>query len=393
MTNILTKLALTQVVALLNETLKSENTDIELPEDLPDKMFKTMIESQEGSLVSVRDVLPCRIPLPFMPDRIDYKIGKGCCDEIVKRDGLFVPCSHHCDEGNKCSKHLKESSGCGDYQDRFAAWKKKEIYCVVIGEKEIKEKPYGTYMHAKALDSIAIEEELGKWGIPLRLDFTQWRAPPKPLKKNRGRKSVLKVAPTETDETDQYDTDEELKGVKEAEHKEKEVHGPDTDTEPEPDTEPETEPETDPVAEPETEPVAEPETEPTDPAVEPVKKRPAPKKTKKTKDPDLGLDSEEETDAPKEKKRPVPKKEGKKKEKVQGTPLDAELKKEDMEETPKNAKKLAQEPKKGKYRGKMESLTVGDWNGVEYLTKDGKYYDSGTLEIVAWTKNGEIILL
>ncbi len=364
MTDILTKLALTQVFALMNETLKSENPDIALPADLPDKMFKNLTESQAGPLVSVRDVLPCRIPLPFMPDRIDYKSGKGCCDEILKSDGLFVPCSRHCEEGSKCSKHLKEPSGCGNYQERYAAWSKKELYCVVIGEKEIKEKPYGTYMHAKSLDSIAIEEELRKWGIPLRLDFTQWRAPPKPLKKNRGRKAVLKVTPSDSD-SDQYESDDELKGPKETPQADLKALGLESDTEA-----PEAEHK-------EAEHKEAPEAEHTE-----------------AHGPDSDVEAEhpeaenpEDTEAPKEKKRPAPKKEGKKKEKkekVKGTPLDAELKKEDMEE---------KAPKKGKFRGKIENLTVAEWNGVEFLTKDGKYYDSGTLELYAWTKNGEILLL
>jgi len=345
MSDILNKLALTQMCMILRDTLKSENSDIVLPEDLPDKMFKTMCQ-EAGSLVSVRDVLPCRIPLPFMPDRIDYKIGKGCCDEIVKRDGLFVPCSHHCEDGVKCSKHLKEPSGCGDYKDRYAAWDKKELYCVVIGDKEIKEKPYGTYLHAKSLDSIAIEEELRKWDIPLRLDFTQWRAPPKPLKKNRGRKASLKVTPSDSDDSEQYESDEELKGVKNVE-----PHGPDSDVEQEPD---ETEA---PEAEPEAAPDAEaPDEVPEVKTEVKEKKRPAPKKTKEGK-----------------------------KEKVKGTPLDAELKKEDMEE---------KAPKKGKYRGKKESLVEVKWNGEDYLIKDGKYYVPETMELVAWTKTGgEIILM
>jgi hypothetical protein len=340
MSDILNKLALSQVCMILRDTLKGENSDIVLPEDLPEKMFNTMCKGEAGSLVSVRDVAPCRIPLPFMPDRIDYKIGKGCCDAIVKSDGLFVPCSRHCEEGGKCAKHLKEPSGCGDYQDRYAAWSKKELYCVVIGDKEIREKPYGTYLHSKSLDSIAIEEELNKWGIPLRLDFTQWRAPPKPLKKNRGRKAVLKVTPSESD-SDQYESDEELKGVAEApKESTKAEHGPDTDDEPE-------EPEV-PVAEPEADAEAVPEVK--------EKKRPAPKKTKKV---------------------------------VKGTPLDAgtpaELKKEDMEE---------KAPKKGKYRGKKELLVEVKWNEEDYLIKDGRYYAPETLELVAWTKTGgEIILL
>jgi hypothetical protein len=358
MSDILNKLALSQVCLILRDTLKNENLDIALPEDLPDKMYKTLCQ-ESGSLVSVRDVMPCRIPLPFMPDRIDYKIGKGCCDEILKSDGLFVPCSRHCEEGSKCSKHLKEPSGCGDYAERYAAWNKKELYCVVIGEKEIKEKPYGTYLHAKSLDSIAIEEELCKWGIPLRLDFTQWRAPPKPLKKNRGRKAVLKVTPSDSD-SEQFESDDELKGVKA----------------------------------PEEAPKAEVESE----TEEPVKKRPAPKKKKektdtapeeKAPESDAGSDLEDPEAVPPVKEKRLPTASGppkKKKEKVKGTPLDAgELKKEDMEE---------KAPKKGKYRGKKESLVEGKWNDEDYLIKEGRYYAPESLELVAWTNaSGEIILL
>ena len=51
-------------------------------------------------------------------------------------------------------------------------------------------------------------------------------------------------------------------------------------------------------------------------------------------------------------------------------------------------------PKKGKYRGKKESLVEGKWNEVDFLIKDGKYYVPETLELYAWTKtDGEIILL
>ena len=214
------------------------------------------------------------------------------------------------------------------------------------------------------MDSIAIEEELRKWGIPLRLDFTQWRAPPKPLKKNRGRKAVLKVTPSESDESEQYESDEELKGV--AQPEVKEPHGPDSDVEdPDEDTD------------------AVPEVKV--PEVEVKKGRPAPKRTKKTES-ETGLESEEEAEDPdaKEKKPTGPKKKGKK-EKVKGTPLDAELKKEDMEE---------KAPKKGKYRGKKESLVEVKWNEEDYLFKDGKYYVPETLELVAWTNaSGEIILM
>jgi hypothetical protein len=50
-------------------------------------------------------------------------------------------------------------------------------------------------------------------------------------------------------------------------------------------------------------------------------------------------------------------------------------------------------PKKGKFRGKKESLKEMEHEGINYLTKDGKYYDMETMELIAYTKNGEFTLL
>jgi len=314
----LNKLAIAQLTLILRDTMKSDQSmsTIALPENLDDMMYQTMCKQVgEGVLVSVRDIAPCRIPLPFMPDRIDYKIGQGCCDEIVKRDCLFVPCSHHCDDGNKCAKHLKESTGLGDYWSRREAWAKKELYCVVINEKELKEKTYGSYLHSKKLDSVAVDEEIKKWGIPLKLPADLFRAPAKPLKKNRGRRPDLKVEATESDSESESDAEEEPE-----------------------------------AAPPETQENAE----------------------------------SEEEEKPKEKpKKALPKPRVKK---PLGTPLDGEgeLKKEEMEE---------KVPKKGKYRGKKETLKELEHDGVTYLTKDGKYYDMETTELIAYTKNGEFTLL
>jgi hypothetical protein len=196
------KLALSQNVTVLRETMKKNQalSGIALPDNLEDLMYETMsAKGEQVPLVSVRDILYSKIPLPFMPDRIDYKIGKGCCDEIVKCDGLFVPCSKHCD-GDKCAAHLKKSSGLGNYWERHAAWSKHEPYCVIIKEKEVKEKSYGTYLHGKNLDSTAVSEELSKWGVSLSLDPSLFRIPAKPLKKSRGRKATKKVESTESDD-------------------------------------------------------------------------------------------------------------------------------------------------------------------------------------------------
>jgi len=131
--------------------------------------------------VSIRELLPCRVPLPFMPDRIDYKIGKGCCDEILFCNGLFVPCSNHCEEGFKCKKHHKKSSRYGTYEERYNAWEKHVPYCVAVNDKEVREKSYWVYLHAKQLDYLAINKEMNRWGIPLEFNSTQWRMP-KPVR-------------------------------------------------------------------------------------------------------------------------------------------------------------------------------------------------------------------
>lgn len=373
MSEILNKLALSQVVMLLRDTMKKDKSmsGIELPEDMSDRMYQTMCEQTgEPMLVSVRDVMPCRIPLPFMPNRIDYKIGKGCCDEIVTRNGLFVPCSHHCEEGDKCKIHTKEASGLGTYWDRYAAWEKKELYCVVIKEKEVKEKTYGAYLHSKNLDAVAVAEELKKWGIPLKLDAALCRPPPKPMKKNRGRKAVRKVGSAESDEDSgsndsgdepELDESEALRGVA----------LDTTEAEPEKEKTVEQDEELDSPSETESDAPSE-----SVPAVE------APVEKKKERPP------------PKQKKEKTEKTEKKEKTKkiVKGTPLDAEpkaeptaeLKKEEMEE---------KTPKKGKFRGNKESLKEIEHEGTAYLTKDGKYYNKDTLHLIAWTKNGEFTML
>jgi hypothetical protein len=335
MAEIFNKLAITQFQLLAIEALKKDKSGIQLPENLADLMYQTMCENvgEPVQQVSVRDILCCEIPLPFLPNLIDYKIGKGCCDEIVKRDGLFVPCSHHCDE-NKCAKHLKERSGCGDYWDRYGVWQKKELYCVVIGDKEIKEKSYGSYLHSKKLDSTAVSDELKKWGIQLRLDADLFRAPNKPTKKNRGRKAELKVESADTDEESEPESDAEE--PKEPEDKEPKEDPADIKEEPKEPKEPKEEPKDEPKEEPK----------------EPKKKAPPKPRSKK----------------------------------ALGTPLDGdgELVKEEMEE---------KAPKKGKFKGKPENLKDIEHDGTDYKTNGGKYYDKDTLELVAWTSKGEFTLL
>jgi hypothetical protein len=325
------------------EVFKKTNSG-KLPDNMVELMNQAITEKGPVQRVSVRDILCSEIPLPFMPDLIDYKIGKGCCDAIMKRDGLFLPCSNHC-EGNKCTKHVKEfevyqENVYGDYKDRYAAWEKKELYVVENPAATYTEKPYGAYLHAKKLDSTAVYEELAKWGISIDMDPALFRNPkPKPVRKARGRKAELKVEDTETSASDdaKQASDSELEDPSDDEN-DKFSSRKDSEGKEESDGKDESE----------------------DPKSDPDESKPLPKSKPKPK--------------PKAKK-------------AIGTPLDGELDKEPMEKAPEKA------PKKGKFKGKQENLKDAEHDGTTYKSYAGKYYDPETLELVAWTNNGVFTLI
>ena len=413
------KFALSQNVAVLRETMKKTKSlsSVELPENLVDLMYETMSASGESvHLVSVRDVLYSAIPLPFMPDRIDYKIGKGCCDEIVKCDGLFVPCSKQCD-GDKCAKHLKTPTGLGNYCDRHAAWSKNEPYCVIIKDKEVKEKAYGTYLHSKKLDSVAVTEELSKWGVSLQLDPSLFRAPAKPLKKSRGRKAEKKVESTESDEESEESESEKSESEKSDEETPKKKTKPRPKVaKPEPEAEPEAETEPEPESEAESDDealgqltskiqaiaIADPDPEsdlekpPSDDEdeglrmISKAKPKSEPKSEPKTKPKTEKPKTKPKTEKPKtEKKRSESPKTEKKRSESPKTEKkrseSPELKKERLEEKP---------PKKGAiYKGNKDSLSEVVYEDEAYVYKDGKYYHHESLELIAWDNKGEFELL
>jgi hypothetical protein len=459
------KFALSQNVAVLRETMKKTKSlsGVELPENLVDLMYETMT-AQGGEtvqLVSVRDVLYSAIPLPFMPDRIDYKIGKGCCDEIVKCDDLFVPCSKQCD-GDKCAKHLKTPTGLGNYWDRHAAWSKHELYCVVIPEKEVKgaivkekelkEKPYGTYLHSKKLDSVAVTEELSKWGVSLQLDPSLFRAPAKPLKKSRGRKAAKKVASTESDDENESEKSESESEKSGSEKSGSEGEKSDEDSEAEDEK---SEDESEKPKEIKKKPVKEPKVKaPKEPKAPKVKepKVKAPKKAKAEPKPEAAPDSDDETlaqlttkvqaialepaekpivveepeaqpdaeesptvvqsdeelDPPSDdedlsmlsKAKPKPEPKAEKEKKRSSSPKTEKKPKAEKEKkrssSPGELKKEAMEkkPKKGAvYKGKKETLSEVEVDGEDFLYKDGRYYNPESLELVAWDNKDEFELL
>ena len=51
------------------------------------------------------------------------------------------------------------------------------------------------------------------------------------------------------------------------------------------------------------------------------------------------------------------------------------------------------QPKKGRFRGKKDTLTEVTHEEVVYLTKDGRFYVPETLELVAWTRKGEFTMM
>ncbi len=430
------KLAISQNVAVLMDTMKKTKSlnGIELPENLVDLMYETMA-GEAVQRVSVRDILPCKYPLPFMPDRVDYKIGMGCCDEIVNCGGLFVPCSKQCDD-KKCAKHLKTPSGCGDYWDRYEAWNKKEAYCVVIKEntkivkekevvvkeKQLKEKSYGEYVKGKGLDSVEIKAELAKWGVDIVLDPALFVAPVV-LKKKRGRKEEKKIKSADSEEsesesdkseTEKAEKPKAKKAPKKAESesesdaekpkkrapKKKPVPEPvpepesESESEPESDTEsvPEPEPEPkksdpEPESESDTESVPEPEPEPA-PAPEKPKKSPKSPKSEPKKSPKPAPKPEPKSDSEPESDDEL----GMLSKKMEGM----ELKKEPMEKAtkPKAEEKKPGKPKKGAvFRGDPTKLKEVEIDGVDMLHKDGRFYDAKTLVITAWTNNGVFEML
>ena len=442
---------------VLRETMKKTKSlsSVELPENLVDLMYETIAQGGKVPLVSVRDLQQSAIPLPFMPDRIDYKIGKGCCDEIVKCDGLFVPCSKQCD-GDKCAKHLKAPTGFGNYWDRHAAWSKHELYCVIIPEKEVKgaivkekelkEKTYGTYLHSKKLDSAQVAEELSKWGVSLQLDPSLFRAPAKPLKKSRGRKAEKKVASTESDEESEESEKSESDDAEESQKSEGEIS---EDEEEKPKE----------IKKKVKEPKVKAVKEPKEPKVKAVKEPKVPKEPKapkvkapKVKEPEpepepepeaesesedemtlgdlvakakaLGLDDsddedepivvEDELEAPSDdepaeepesddedlsmlSKKPEIKPEVKPEPKP-------EVKEKKEKPKPVRARssspgelkkeKMEKAPKKGAvYKGKKESMSEVVYDDDTYLFKDGRYYNPESLELLAWDNKGEFELL
>ena len=199
---VFSRLAVEQMMLVLKDVLTKEPVpqvqatvlqDL-MPDDIVEKVWSAILNepSVQEVKVSIAHLKTFPYALPFMPDRIDYKIG-SCCDEIVYAKGLFTPCSKPCKEGNKCRAHVTPS-GFGDYQSRLAIWDNGDG----IGKMQVtpetdptrikafKEATYGEFCHKCQLTEETVNKALRDANLMLSVDRRNFVMPVK-TRKVRGR--------------------------------------------------------------------------------------------------------------------------------------------------------------------------------------------------------------
>jgi hypothetical protein len=165
-----------------------------MPANIVEKVWAAIInEPVQEVKISIAHLKTFPYDLPFMPDRIDYKIGM-CCDEIVYNRGLFTPCSKACKEGNKCRTHFNASTGFGDFNSRLEVWENGEG----IGKmqvtpetdplriKSFKEVTYGEFCQKSKISEEIVNKALREANFMLTVDPRNFVAPLK-TRKVRGR--------------------------------------------------------------------------------------------------------------------------------------------------------------------------------------------------------------
>lgn len=199
---VFSRLAVEQLMDVLKDVLTKEPVPTAqaeflqdlMPVDLMDKVWRAILNepSVQEVKISVAHLKTFQYDIPFMPDRIDYKIGV-CCDEIVYNRGLFTPCSKACKEGNKCRAHLVPS-GFGDFESRLVQWDKGEG----IGKMQVspetdptriktfKEVTYGEFCQKAKLSEDIVNKALRDANFMLSIDPRNFVVPVK-TRKVRGR--------------------------------------------------------------------------------------------------------------------------------------------------------------------------------------------------------------
>ena len=199
---VFSRLAVEQLMDVLKDVLAKEPVPTAqaeflqdlMPVDLMDKVWRAILNepSVQEVKISVAHLKTFQYDIPFMPDRIDYKIGV-CCDEIVYNRGLFTPCSKACKEGNKCRAHLVPS-GFGDFESRLVQWDNGEG----IGKMQVspetdptriktfKEVTYGEFCQKAKLSEDIVNKALRDANFMLSIDTRNFVVPVK-TRKVRGR--------------------------------------------------------------------------------------------------------------------------------------------------------------------------------------------------------------
>jgi hypothetical protein len=199
---VFSRLAVEQLMDVLKDVLAKEAVpDVHatvlqdlMPANLLDKVWCAILNEPlvQEVKISIAHLKTFQYELPFMPDRIDYKIGL-CCDEIVYNRGLFTPCSKACKEGNKCRAHLFPS-GFGDFQSRLAQWDDGNG----IGKMQVtpetdptrikayKEVTYGEFCQKAKLSEDIVNKALRDANFMLSIDRRNFVVPVK-TRKVRGR--------------------------------------------------------------------------------------------------------------------------------------------------------------------------------------------------------------
>lgn len=237
---VFSRLAVEQLMDVLKDVLAKEPVPTAqaeflqdlMPVDLMDKVWRAILNepSVQEVKISVAHLKTFQYDIPFMPDRIDYKIGV-CCDEIVYNRGLFTPCSKACKEGNKCRAHLVPS-GFGDFESRLVQWDNGNG----IGKMQVspetdptriktfKEVTYGEFCQKAKLSEDIVNKALRDANFMLSIDPRNFVVPVK-TRKVRGRPAKKLVEEVHEDVSldaeDKSETDPQGSGD-EDEHKDEE---------------------------------------------------------------------------------------------------------------------------------------------------------------------------
>jgi hypothetical protein len=195
-----------QFVQILRETLP----DVTFPENLSEMMWEKMTDKEnertEPVKTSILHLKKFPYELPFLPNEIDYKIGEGCCSDIIFAKGLFTPCSKPTKEGEcKCKAHTDQASPFGSFEERLVAWDEGRgigKMSFLVGEKAYKETTYGEYCKHANITSEIIRIALRRENVGLQIDSRNYEVRAKE-KKVRGRPTKHLVEHSDTDSEDE----------------------------------------------------------------------------------------------------------------------------------------------------------------------------------------------